>query len=121
MPLRVRLAADNLSSLVSVNRPVRLNFHLGQKPSFCTQDILRVRLRASVVWHPVDAIAKKVLQSGTESLIGEQIEIYDRYILPRVEPVCRRCHNVIPDSELIGSYENGGLCSWDAKMEANDG
>jgi hypothetical protein len=57
-------------------------------------------------------IARKIIVTGTESLTPAQRHIYQRQIAPLLDLACSRCGKAIRIGEVIGAYENGGLCAW---------
>ncbi len=70
---------------------------------------------------PAQGIALQVLAQGRQSLTGRQVHVFEVFVLATyLQRQCTRCGNCIPSSEIIESWENGGLCGWCAHREEND-
>jgi hypothetical protein len=57
-------------------------------------------------------VAKKIIRSGTASLSPGQRQIYQRFIAPKLDLSCTRCGKAISIGEVVGAYENEGMCGW---------
>lgn len=67
-------------------------------------------------------ITKLVIDKGEGVLSEKQRHVFKTQVLDIfVTEECTRCKmSDIPWSEMIYTHDNGGLCSWCAKMESND-
>jgi len=66
-------------------------------------------------------IAKQVLDQGITSLSPRQRDVYRMFVEEKYFAMeCERCGTELPTSEIIFALEEDGLCSWCAKMKAND-
>ncbi len=63
--------------------------------------------------HPAEnGVARFVADNGTKDLTEKQRKVYHGIISQIPEPDCNRCGNPLEFSEIIESFDNGGLCSY---------
>ncbi len=67
-----------------------------------------------------EGIAKKVIADGIESLSSKQKWTFKKQVSDYTTSECSRGGCDIPWSEMYEAYDNGGMCSWCAHMDAKD-
>jgi len=67
-----------------------------------------------------EGIAKKVIVDGIDSLSPKQKGAFDKQVNDYITSECTRGSCDIPWSEMYEAYDNGGMCSWCAHMDAKD-
>lgn len=66
-------------------------------------------------------ITRLVLDKGENGLTDKQQHVFQKYVVKEfVTEECTRCHGEIPWSEMFEAHDNGGICSWCAKMMLNE-
>ena len=65
---------------------------------------------------PAEGITRQVIDKGLDSLSVKQRGVFDREVMSLVPGECARGCD-IPWSEKYEAMDNGGLCSWCAKMK----
>ncbi|HGN0598160.1 TPA: hypothetical protein ACKRJ1_001176 [Pseudomonas aeruginosa] len=65
---------------------------------------------------PAEGITRQVIDKGLDSLSAKQKVVFDRDVMSLVPGKCSRGCD-IPWSEKYEAIDNGGLCSWCAKMK----
>jgi hypothetical protein len=84
-------------------------------------DFLGEVLQPGGLADPAAGITRLVLDKGEQALSEKQQHVFQEYVVKEfVTPECSRCHGDIPWSEMLEARDNGGLCSWCAKMESNE-
>ena len=59
---------------------------------------------------PAAGITRQVLAQGEDSLSTKQRWVYENEVIGNNR--CNVCSQIIPDSELLASHGNGGICGW---------
>ncbi len=84
-------------------------------------DFLREVLDSGRLNEPAVGITHLVLDKGEGGLTEKQQHVFQKYVVKEfVTEECTRCHGDIPWSEMFEAHDNGGVCSWCAKMMSND-
>lgn len=65
-------------------------------------------------------IAKKMLDTGYDSLSEKQKYIFDKTIEKNSIAECQRCITEIPWCEMLEALDNGGFCSYCQHMMEKD-
>lgn len=84
-------------------------------------DFLCELFDAGILDQPAEGITRQVLDKGKEALSEKQQHVFQKYVLDvYVTKECKRCGLEPPWCEMFEAYDNGGYCSWCAKMMSND-
>lgn len=81
-------------------------------------DFLQSLIDNSHLEGAAEGITKKVIAEGVDSLSSKQKWVFEKNIGDYVTAECTRCGSDIPWSEMYEAYDNGGMCSWCAHMDA---
>lgn len=84
-------------------------------------DFLCELLRLEELDETAKGITKLVLDKGEQILSEKQQYVFQKYVIDvYVTMECKRCSCDIPWCEMLEAHDNGGYCSWCAKMLSND-
>jgi len=84
-------------------------------------DFLREVLDSGRLNEPAVGITHLALDKGERGLTEKQQHVFQKYVVKEfVTKECTLCHDDIPWSEMFEARDNGGLCSWCAKMMSKD-
>lgn len=84
-------------------------------------DFLRDLLETGKLDQPAEGITQLVLDKGERVLSEKQQHVFQKYVIDVcVNKECKRCKCDIPWCEMLEAHDNGGYCSWCAKMISND-
>jgi hypothetical protein len=94
---------------------------MGMHIEYDLSEFLRELMEAGYLEGAAEGITKKVISEGEESLSPKQQFVFKRDVLDEyITPECKRMGCQIPWEEMLEAHDNGGLCSWCAKMASND-
>lgn len=84
-------------------------------------DFLQELLDCDALDEIAAGITRLVIDKGTDVLTEKQRHVFEKHVIKEfVTEECIRCGNHVPWSEMYEAYDNGGHCSWCAKMMSND-
>ncbi len=84
-------------------------------------EFLGALLESDMLDQPATGIVKLVMDKGEQVLTEKQKNVFQKYVIDiYVNKECKRGGCDIPWSEMYEAYDNGGYCSWCAKMMSNN-
>ena len=84
-------------------------------------DFLRELLKTGKLDQTAAGITRLVLDKGEQALSEKQQHVFQKYVIDvYVTKECKRGGCDIPWCEMLEAHDNGGYCSWCAKMMSNN-
>ena len=84
-------------------------------------EFVRELIAREMLDDPARGVAKLWLNEGEAVLSDKQRYVLEKYVFgPYVTERCTRCSGSIPWGEMLGAYDNGGLCGYCAHVMSKD-